>query len=358
MVIEGAIVGLVAVSVLAAAYLYRKKRFPAPEIKVLNKESENTGSKPILPESALQFTSQASSQAALSKTRSFFQNSWDKLFTNSQTEAFFSDLEEVLFTADLGVQMTEYLISELKKTYTLNPPTREQFKSLLREKMLLKLNEAQAQRRDLSFAQKPHVLFIIGINGAGKTTTIAKLCSLYKSQSKSILVGAADTFRAAATDQLKAWVERVGVQGVFQKEGADPSAVVFDSVQAAKSRDIDLCIIDTAGRLHTKSNLMEELKKMKRVADKAMPGAPHDIWLVLDGTIGQNSLFQAREFHEALQVNGLIVTKLDGSAKGGAVLGIASELKVPVQFLGTGEKLEDLEVFNSEQYIDSILGGI
>jgi fused signal recognition particle receptor len=280
------------------------------------------------------------------------------LFAGSQGEQFFGDMEEVLLTADIGIDFTERVVGDLKKSFGVRLPERNELKAKLHDILLSQLAGWNSASGVPSADAHPRVIMIAGVNGAGKTTTIAKLCQRFQAEGQTVLVGAADTFRAAAIEQLKTWVERIGVEGVFQKEGSDPSAVAFDSVQAAVSRKVDVCLIDTAGRLHTKANLMEELKKMKRVITKAMPGAPHDVWLVVDGSTGQNALNQAREFHQHLALTGIVVTKLDGSAKGGAVLAIASELKVPVVFIGVGESPEDLVPFHGETFVDAILGGL
>lgn len=293
----------------------------------------------------------------LSKTKSFFQKAIDQIFTGAQGEKFYEDLEEVLLTADVGISFAEKITQELRSIWGLKLPDRSALKTTLSDLLVSELPKQISPDQAVESPQ-PHVILIVGVNGAGKTTTIAKLCQRFQRQGKSVLVGAADTFRAAAVDQLKTWIERVGAQGVFQKEGSDPSAVAFDAVQAAVSRKSQICLIDTAGRLHTKANLMEELKKMKRVVGKALPGAPHDVWLVVDGCTGQNALNQAREFHQNLGLTGVIVTKLDGSAKGGAVLAISSELKVPIVFIGVGEAPEDLVVFNGEHYVQEMLEGL
>ncbi len=291
----------------------------------------------------------------LVKTRGFFQQTFDRLFTGSEGTKFYDDVEEALLTADVGIETSEKVLDELKKSWGVQIASRSQIRNDLKTKLSEILLTLLPQDVPFSIKEKPHVIMIVGVNGAGKTTTIAKLCHRFISEGKKVLVGAADTFRAAATEQLKTWVERTGAEGVFQAEGSDPSAVSFDSVNAAKSRGSDVCIIDTAGRLHTKSNLMDELTKMKRVISKAMPGAPHDIWLVLDGTMGQNALQQAQEFNKALDLTGLIITKLDGSAKGGALLSISSQMSLPVSFIGVGETPEDLIPFKSTEYVSSLL---
>lgn len=298
----------------------------------------------------------------LGRTKAFFQQTFDRLFQGAKGEEFFGDMEEVLLTADIGIDFTEKVVAELKESFGMRLPERQELKGRLKEILESHVpvpnGHSDLKGLEAESATRPHVIMIIGVNGAGKTTTIAKLCQRYQSQGRKVIVGAADTFRAAAVEQLRTWVERVGAEGVFQKEGSDPSAVAFDTVQAAISRKADVCLIDTAGRLHTKSNLMEELKKMRRVIDKAMPGAPHDVWLVVDGSTGQNALNQAREFHEYLQLTGIVVTKLDGSAKGGAVLAIGAELKVPVVFIGVGESPEDLVPFRANTFVDAILEGL
>lgn len=196
---------------------------------------------------------------------------------------------------------------------------------------------------------------IVGVNGVGKTTTIGKLAYNYKSRGKKVLIGAADTFRAAANEQLEIWAERAGVDIIQQQKGADPGAVVFDTLKSAVARNIDVVLVDTAGRLHTKTNLMEELKKVKKVMQKVIPEAPHEVWLVLDATTGQNSIQQARQFKQAVGVTGLIITKLDGTAKGGVVFAIANELKIPVKFIGVGEDIDDLQPFDPEVFVDALL---
>ncbi|MBI3557028.1 MAG: signal recognition particle-docking protein FtsY [Deltaproteobacteria bacterium] len=306
---------------------------------------------PITP--SVPVTDELRAARGLSRTKAFFQQTFDKLFSGAKAEEFFGDMEEVLLTADIGIDFSEKVVAALKSSFGVTLPGRSELKSKLSDILL-----SQLPVSEVSVDARPRVVMIIGVNGAGKTTTIAKLCQRFQSQGKKILVGAADTFRAAAIEQLKTWIDRVGAEGVFQNEGADPSAVAFDAVQAAVSRHSDICLIDTAGRLHTKLNLMEELKKMKRVMGKAMPGAPHDVWLVVDGSTGQNALNQAREFHQHLELTGVVVTKLDGSAKGGAVLAIASELKVPVVFIGVGETPEDLIPFNGPRFVDTILEGL
>jgi fused signal recognition particle receptor len=211
---------------------------------------------------------------------------------------------------------------------------------------------------EIDLAKKPTVILVVGVNGSGKTTSIAKLAARFKKQGKSVLLGAGDTFRAAAADQLAIWAERNGADIVRQKPGADPAAVAYDAVDAAIARKIDVVLVDTAGRLHTQSNLMAELDKMRRVIERRLPGAPHETWLVIDGTNGQNAIQQAKLFTSAVQVTGLIVAKLDGTARGGAVFGIKEALGLPVRYIGTGEQLELLEPFEPEAFVDAIVGRV
>ncbi len=295
----------------------------------------------------------------LSKTKSFLQKTIDSIFTEGQGAKFFDAMEESLLTADVGIELAEKIVTNVKAGMGIKTPARDELKNALTRSM----TALMPTDREFKPTHTPQIIMVVGVNGAGKTTTIAKLCERYRKQNKKVLVGAADTFRAAATAQLKTWVERTGAEGVFQPEGSDPSAVAFDTVQAAASRKTDICIIDTAGRLHTKSNLMDELKKMKRVVNKAMteshmPSEALEVWLVLDGTMGQNAMNQAREFNQSLGLTGLVVTKLDGSAKGGALVAISSELNVPVIFIGVGESPEDLVEFKKDAFVEAILAGI
>lgn len=362
------------VAVIGVAIYLRVRRKPPRALPKVSEVQIPTTLKPTLPTAEekipvghppvavpvpVALTEEQRVSKGLSRTKTFFQQTFDRLFAGAQGEQFFGDMEEVLLTADIGIDYTERVVGDLKESFGVRLPERTELKIKLGEILQAHLPHPNGHA-DLKggFEGKPHVVMIIGVNGAGKTTTIAKLCQRYIAQNKKVLVGAADTFRAAAMDQLKTWIERVGAQGIFQKEGSDPSAVAFDTVQAAVSRDVDVCLIDTAGRLHTKSNLMEELKKMKRVIGKAMPGAPHDVWLVVDGSTGQNALNQAREFNQHLELTGIVVTKLDGSAKGGAVLAIGAELQVPVIFIGVGESPDDLVPFNSKTFVDAILEGL
>jgi fused signal recognition particle receptor len=266
---------------------------------------------------------------------------------SSVDDEFLAELEETLLTSDVSVAMCEKLIDAVKTTRTP-----ERAKDAMRDEMM-KLFEARDGRWEMG-GEKPTIILVLGVNGVGKTTTIAKLAHRFQSEGKKVLLVAGDTFRAAAIEQLGVWGERLGCDVVAQKIGADSAAVAFDAVEKAKARGYDIVLIDTAGRMHTKQNLMEELKKMDRVVGKAYPGAPHDRWLVIDATVGQNGLNQAREFHQALGLTGIIVAKLDGTAKGGIVCSIA-ELGVPIISVGVGESMEDLMPFDPKAFIASVV---
>ena len=263
----------------------------------------------------------------------------------------FDDLEELLIQADVGVQTTLNLVdTAIEKTDELGLTRTSQLESLLKEELARLLFDAQ----EPDFSQKPTVIMVAGVNGSGKTTSIGKLAARYKNMGKSVLLVGADTYRAAAADQLEIWADRVGVPIITGQQDSDPGAVTYDGISAAIARDIDIVLIDTAGRLHTRYNLMEEIKKVYRVADKALPGAPHHSWIVIDTTTGQNALTQAEAFGKAVNLNGAILAKLDTSAKGGMVFAIKDQLSLPVIYAGLGEKIEDLQLFDKASFIDSI----
>ncbi len=263
-------------------------------------------------------------------------------------------LEEALLATDLGLGTTQQLLEELRDGLD-----RQELKDLNALKRHLKrfmadhLGDGKGGLDPGS--TKPFTIMVVGVNGVGKTTTIAKLAHRFQKDGRSVLLAAGDTFRAAAVEQLEQWGNRLGVSVIKHQSGADPSAVLFDAVTAARNRGIDILLADTAGRLHTKVNLMEEIKKMKRVMGKALPGSPREILLVVDATLGQNALIQARQFHEAVGVTGVVLTKLDGTAKGGIAVSIASELGLPIRFVGVGEGVEDLEVFSAEVFAESLI---
>jgi fused signal recognition particle receptor len=295
-------------------------------------------------------------QKGLSKTRATLTGRLDRLFLGKKeiNEDLLEELEEILFTSDIGVVSTHELIdslqTQLARKELKNP---ESLRTALRDHMLTFL-ETPPVKHPLPAPGEPLVIMVVGVNGVGKTTTIGKAAHQYVSQGKNVILVAADTFRAAAVEQLSIWGERVGADVVKQKTGADPSAVVFDAITAARSRQADVVLIDTAGRLHTKINLMEELEKIHRVTDRKLPGAPHEVWLILDATTGQNAISQAEMFNKALGITGIVLTKLDGTAKGGIVVGISRQLGIPITHVGIGEKIDDLRPFNAVDFVQAI----
>jgi len=293
----------------------------------------------------------------LSKTHQGFVEKMDQLLMGKKSidQDLLDELEGLLFSADLGVKTSSQLIDGVRrglKRGELQEP--EKVKDFIRQEMLRILQTGQ-EPLSIDFSQtKPFLFMVVGVNGVGKTTTIAKIAHQYSSQGKKVLIGAADTFRAAAVEQLEVWAKRVGADLIKQSKGSDPSAVAFDSVHAAKARNIDLILIDTAGRLHTKVNLMEELKKVKRIISRECPGAPHEILLVLDATTGQNAISQAKLFHEAIGITGIALAKLDGTAKGGIIVGITDELRIPIRYIGVGEGMDDLREFNATEFVEAL----
>lgn len=285
------------------------------------------------------------------KTRGVFSRLKAILTGHPQIDpSIWEDLEELLVTADIGVKTTEMLLSQVKAQKPRDPAA---VRIELRNALARILQSVQHEDA-LHSGLRPRVVMIAGVNGVGKTTTIGKLAHRYRQEGFSVMLGAADTFRAAAVEQLDSWCQRVGAEIVKGKENSDPSGVAFEAAAQAKTKNMDVLIVDTAGRLHTKSNLMEELKKTKRVIGKALEGAPHETWLVIDGTTGQNALAQVKEFHQALTLTGLVVTKLDGTSKGGALISIINEFKLPVRYIGVGERLADLTPFDPNRYLDEI----
>jgi fused signal recognition particle receptor len=297
----------------------------------------------------------------LAKTRTTFISKLNRLFftTAKIDDDFLVQLEEILIGADVGVDTAALVLSRVKaKAKDQRYENSAELSSLVRESIADVLVGNEKKNGDdplvLHTVAKPYVIMIVGVNGVGKTTTIGKLAFNYKSAGKNVLIGAADTFRAAANEQLEVWAKRAGVAIIQQAQGSDPAAVAFDTVKAAQSRNADVVIIDTAGRLHTKVNLMEELKKIKRVMHKCIAEAPHEVLLVLDASTGQNAIQQAKQFDAAVGLTGLVVTKLDGTAKGGIILAISQALKIPVRFIGVGEQIGDLQPFNTETFIDAL----
>ena len=286
----------------------------------------------------------------LSKTKNAFVSQVDNLFKSfvKVDEELFDELEELLICADVGVGATEEILDKLRDRVKSERLTDgEQVKAALREIMADMIGEGEP----LKLGTKPSVLLIIGVNGVGKTTSIGKIAAQLKADGKKVVVAAADTFRAAAIDQLAVWCDRAGVDLIGQSEGSDPAAVVYDAVSAAKGRNADVLIVDTAGRLHNKKNLMDELAKIDRVLSRELPGADRETLLVLDATTGQNAIMQAKEFKHAANITGLILTKLDGTAKGGCVFSIKGELDVPVKYIGVGEKIDDMQPFNAQDFV-------
>ena len=298
---------------------------------------------------------------AIEKTRNSINNRLDTIFEGRKQidEQFLDELEEMLISTDIGVSTTMQVLDAVRRGVS-----RQEINDLaaLKEAMkrellgILRYSEERgvADERKVDLSIKPYVLMVVGVNGVGKTTTIGKLAQRIKFEGNDVLICAADTFRAAASDQLEIWAGRAGVQIVQQKQGTDPAAVLYDSLQAAKSRGADVLIVDTAGRLHNKANLMAELEKMKRVAGREVSGAPHETLLVIDAVTGQNGLEQARQFMKTANVTGVVLTKLDGTAKGGIAVAIAKELNLPIRYVGVGEQVNDLMVFDPESYVNGL----
>ncbi len=293
----------------------------------------------------------------LTRTRHALSDGISGLFRGGRAidQALLDQLEELLFSADLGPVAGE-VTAELARLHKRGEIKGEDdVRAALRRLLLARVQQESAE---IAFTHKPTVILVVGVNGSGKTTSIAKLAHRFQLQGRKVLLAAGDTFRAAAADQLEIWAGKVGCAIVRQKPGADPAAVAYDGVDAGVARGMDVVLIDTAGRLHTQSNLMAELEKVRRVIERRLPGAPHETWLVLDGTNGQNAIQQARLFTQSVEVSGLIVAKLDGTARGGAVFAIKDALGLPVRYIGTGERLELLEPFEPEAFVDAIVGGL
>ena len=298
----------------------------------------------------------------LAKTRESIRDNISRI-TQGRTdidEEFLEGLENILISADVGVETTLSIIDRItEKAETETYRSEDELNGMLMqvmEEMLLDTLDTHPVDFDVELPAKPYVILVVGVNGVGKTTSIAKLAHNYNRAGKKVIIAAADTFRAAAVQQLQIWADRAGVPMVSQGQNADPASVVFDAVSSAVAKDADVVLVDTAGRLHNKSHLMEELAKIMRVAKKKVPDAPHEVLLVLDGTTGQNAVSQATEFTKCVNVTGLIVTKLDGTAKGGIVLSISRELELPVKYIGVGEKIDDLQVFDRGQFVEALLG--
>ncbi|MHB1049804.1 MAG: signal recognition particle-docking protein FtsY [Bacteroidota bacterium] len=296
----------------------------------------------------------------LAKTRETLAAKVNKLiFAKGKIDdEFLVQLEEILIAGDVGVETSQRIIENIKRrTKAQKYETQSELDQLVRseiEHVLLQIQPIVDDPFAIPLARMPYVIMVVGVNGVGKTTTIGKLAYNYRSAGKKVIIGAADTFRAAANEQLEVWSKRAGVEIVQQMHGSDPAAVAFDTVKAAQSRSAEVVIIDTAGRLHTKTNLMEELKKIKRVIAKCSAEAPHEVLLVLDATTGQNAIQQAKLFNEAVGLTGLVITKLDGTAKGGVVFAVSNTLNIPVRFIGVGEKIEDLQPFEPHKFVEAL----
>lgn len=290
----------------------------------------------------------------LTRTKEAITGKVNEVFSNFRKvdENLLEELEEALILSDVGAETATKIVDNLRKRIKLEKiEDSEKVKDALKEEIYKILTEKD---NSLNLSTKPAIMLVVGVNGAGKTTSIGKIAANLKAEGKKVLVAAADTFRAAAIEQLEVWTERAGVDIIKRPEGSDPASVVFDAISKTKSGDYDVVIIDTAGRLHTKKNLMDELGKMQRIIDRELPDAAKEVLIVLDGTTGQNALIQAKEFSEVTNITGIILTKLDGTAKGGVVIGICSELNVPVKLIGVGEKIEDLQVFNAEEFAKAL----
>ncbi|HOM02606.1 MAG TPA: signal recognition particle-docking protein FtsY [Acetivibrio sp.] len=290
----------------------------------------------------------------LKKTKNTITERIDKVLVSfgKIDEELFEELEEILITSDVGIDTSMKIIENLrqrvKETKTTDPA---KVKELLKEELAQILSQGES---DLKLDTTPSVILVVGVNGVGKTTSIGKIANLLKSQGKKVILAAGDTFRAAAIDQLEIWANRVGVELIKQTEGSDPAAVIYDAVQAVKARKADVLICDTAGRLHTKKNLMEELKKVFRIIDRELPEVSKEILLVLDATTGQNAISQAKTFSEVADITGIVLTKLDGTAKGGIIIAVASELNIPVKLIGVGEQMDDLQRFNAREFAEAL----
>ncbi|WP_026666710.1 MULTISPECIES: signal recognition particle-docking protein FtsY [Butyrivibrio] len=293
-------------------------------------------------------------QHGLSKTRENIAKGIDNVFNGFSNidDEFYEELEETLIMGDIGIDATSKIIDSLRKQVKekhVSDPA--ECKKLLVENIREQMRTGEDA---YDFEDKKTVIFVIGVNGVGKTTSVGKLAAIYKNKGKKVLIAAADTYRAAATEQLKEWADRAGTPIICGKEGGDPGSVIYDAAFAFKSRDCDILIVDTAGRLHNKKNLMDELSKMNRILDKELGDVCRENFIVLDGTTGQNAIMQAREFGEAADLTGIILTKLDGTAKGGIAVAIVSELNIPVKYIGVGEAIDDLERFDSDQFVDAL----
>ena len=294
-------------------------------------------------------------KAGMSKTKKSFNDKLNNVFANFRKvdEELLEKLEEALIMSDIGIETSTEIIDGLRaRIKRENIQDEEAVRSALREEMVRLLD---VENIELNLERSPSVILVVGVNGVGKTTSIGKIANNLKNKGKKVVIAAADTFRAAAVEQVEIWANRAGVELVKKPEGTDPASVVFDAIQVAKSQDADVLICDTAGRLHNKKNLMDELGKINRVIDKELPNSSKEVLLVLDGTTGQNAIMQVKAFKETTDISGIVLTKLDGTAKGGVVVGIVNENKIPVKFIGVGEGIDDMEIFNAQDFVKSIV---
>lgn len=339
-------------------YLFKRRRLRKPTDDVIEKVSEVV----IPAEDESRVTT--SLKDSLSKTEESFFGRIRKALKSSNSSETLEQIEEVLYTSDLGPKTVERLLEKVRTDLSSSDlHDEEKVKSLIKNELTNILKPITENQIDKNFEDLliksddgPTVLMVVGVNGAGKTTTIGKMTAQLAGQGKRVLVAAGDTFRAAAGGQLKTWTERAQAEIFWPEKATDPAAVAYDAVNKAKAQNFDYVILDTAGRLHTQSHLMDELKKVKRVMTKIIPAAPHNVWIVLDANSGQNALLQAQEYNKALELNGVVLTKMDGTAKGGVVVGVVDQLQIPVKLIGVGEKIADLRVFNYQEYLESILG--
>lgn len=292
-------------------------------------------------------------KSGLSKTRDVLNTDINELFGSAKAidDDLFDELEELLITSDLGIDITMELMEKIKKR-AKKLSTANELKQVLRDEIFSLF--PKTDEPETTVTHRPHVIMVVGVNGTGKTTTLGKIATKFTRQGKKVLIAAADTFRAAAIEQVQIWVERSNADIVRHREGADPAAVAYDAVEAAMARKVDIVLVDTAGRLHTQKNLMEELKKIKRSIHKKLPGAPHDVLMVLDATTGQNAISQARLFNDAVDVTQLALTKLDGTAKGGIAAAIANSMSLPIRYIGVGEQVDDLQAFDAERFVAAL----
>jgi len=328
--------------------IFKKKSVPEKKDSEKNEPEKNSETKKI--DNSLF----SKLKTGLSKTRAVLNTDINELFVAAKEidEDLFEELEELLVTSDLGMDITMEMMDRIRKK-AKRLKTADELKQVLKEELVALFPDTPATAIE-TLPAPPHVIMMVGVNGTGKTTTLGKLAMKYTRQGKKVLIAAADTFRAAAIEQVEVWADRAGASVVRHKEGADPAAVAYDAVEAAIARGVDIVLVDTAGRLHTQKNLMEELKKIKRSIHKKLITAPHEVLMVLDATTGQNAISQAKRFHEAVGITQIALTKLDGTAKGGIVAGIASTMGLPISYIGVGEGIDDLQEFDSQQFINAL----